>query len=45
MPAVDTDAVLVAENRDNEIDARCAVLGRRGLGVFDCPERVAVLLA
>jgi hypothetical protein len=45
MPAVDADVVFVAEGWDREIDARCAVRARLGLGVFDRPARVAVLLA
>ena len=42
---VDADVILVAKGRNREIDARCAVRARLGLGVFDRPARVAVLLA
>jgi len=45
VPAVDGDMVLVAEGRDREIDAGRALRARLGLGVFDRPARVAVLLA
>ena len=42
--AVDADVVLMAEGGDREIDARHAVLARPGLGGFDRPARLAVLL-
>ena len=45
MPAINADVVLVAEGGDGEIDARSALLARFGLGVFDRPARIAVLLA
>jgi hypothetical protein len=35
---------LVAEGRDREIDTRCTICARLGLGVFDRPGCVAVLL-
>jgi hypothetical protein len=45
MPAVDADVIFVTEGRDREIDPSCAILARFGLGVFDRPARIAVLLA
>src|SRR5215831_11559423 len=45
MPSIDADVVLVAEGRDSQIDARPALFAWLGLGVFDRPARVAVLLA
>jgi hypothetical protein len=45
VPAVDPDMVLVAEGRDREVDAGCTLRAWLGLGVFDRPARVAVLLA
>src|SRR5215813_8799722 len=45
MPSIDADVVLVAEGRDGQIDARPALCAWLGLGVFDRPARVAVLLA
>ena len=38
--------VLIAEERNRQIDGRRrSILARLGLGVFDCPARVAILLA
>ena len=38
--------VLIAEDRNRQIDGRRrAIFARLGLGVFDCPARVAILLA
>ena len=38
--------VLIAEDRNRQIDGRRrSILARLGLGVFDCPARVAILLA
>src|SRR5271156_1902462 len=45
MPAVDADMIFVAKGWDREIDARHALRARLGLGVFDRPARVAILLA
>src|SRR5215470_2205019 len=45
MPSIDADVALVAEGRDRQIDARPALFAWLGLGVFDCPARIAVLLA
>jgi len=43
--AIDRDVIFVAERRDRQVDRRqAAVLARRGLGVFNRPARVAVLL-
>src|SRR5580700_2558997 len=44
MPAINADVVLVAEGRDREIDTGRTVFTRLGLGVFDRPACVAVLL-
>src|SRR5256714_11890483 len=44
--AIERDVVLIAEDRNRQIDGRRrANLARLGLGVFDCPARVAILLA
>src|SRR5438445_6784813 len=44
--AIERDVVLIAEHRNRQIDGRRrAILARLGLGVFDCPARVAILLA
>src|SRR6202171_4466510 len=44
--AIERDVVLIAEDRNRHIDGRHrAILARLGLGVFDCPARVAILLA
>src|SRR5215471_6035081 len=45
MSAVDANVIFVAESRDREIDARHAIRAGLGLGVFDGPACVAVLLA
>ena len=45
MPAVDAEVILVAKVRDCEINPRCALGARFGLGGFDRPARIAVLLA
>ncbi len=38
--------VLIAEDRNRQIDGRRrSILARLGLGVFDCPASVAILLA
>src|SRR6202049_2047355 len=44
MPAVDADVVLVAEGWDREIDTGGTIFARLGLGVFDRPACVAILL-
>src|SRR3989440_12976679 len=45
-PRSKRDVVLIAEDRNRQIDGRRrANLARLGLGVFDCPARVAILLA
>ena len=44
MPAVDADVVLVTERWDREIDTGHTIVARLGLGVFDRPACVAVLL-
>src|SRR4030088_569233 len=39
-------AIELAEDRNRQIDGRRrSILARLGLGVFDCPARVAILLA
>src|ERR1700732_288374 len=44
--AIERDVVLIAGDRNRQIDRRRrAILARLGLGVFDCPARVAILLA
>src|ERR1700693_6320279 len=44
--AIERDVVLIAEDRNRQIDGRRrSILARLGLGVFDCPARVAILLA
>src|SRR3984893_7596839 len=44
--AIERDVVPIAEDRNRQIDRRRrAILARLGLGVFDCPARVAILLA
>src|ERR1700730_10145219 len=44
--AIERDVVLIAEDRNRQIDGRRrAILARLGLGVFDGPARVAILLA
>src|SRR5215469_17013641 len=45
MPAIDPDMVFVAESRDRQVDTGCPLFARLGLGVFDRPACVAVLLA
>ena len=45
MPAINPDVVFVAKGRDRQIDPLPAVRVMLGLGVFDRPARVAVLLA
>jgi len=43
--AIERDVVLIAEDRNRQIDGRRrSILARLGLGVFDCPARVAILL-
>ncbi len=37
--------VFIAKGRDRQVHARCTVRARLGLGVFDCPACVAILLA
>src|SRR4029077_16806393 len=40
--AIERDVVLIAEDRNRQIDRRRrSILARLGLGVFDCPARVA----
>src|SRR6202047_886677 len=44
--AIERDVVLIAEDRNRQIDGRRrSILAWLGLGVFDCPARVAILLA
>ena len=44
--AIERDVVLIAEDRNRQIDGRRrSTLARLGLGVFDGPTRVAILLA
>src|SRR6202035_5287039 len=44
--AIERDVVLIAEHRNRQIDGRRrSILARLGLGVFDGPARVAILLA
>lgn len=45
VPVVDRDVGFVAERGDRDVDPRCAVLGRLGLGDRHRPARVDVLLA
>ena len=45
MPAVDAEVIFVTKSWDCEINPRCALRAGFGLGVFDRPTRVAVLLA
>ena len=42
--AIERDVVLIAEDRNCD-GRRRSILARLGLGVFDCPARVAILLA
>jgi hypothetical protein len=44
MGAINRDVVLVAEGWDRQIDTMGAVVCWLGLGVFDCPARIAILL-
>src|SRR2546425_3924704 len=44
--AIERDVVRIAEDRNRQIDGRRrSILARLGLGGFDCPARVAILLA
>lgn len=44
MSPVDRDVIFVAKSRNSQIDARRLVLARAGLGVFNRPAGVAILL-
>jgi hypothetical protein len=44
VPPVGADVVLVAEQRDRQVDLRSPVLARLGPGVLDRPTRVPILL-
>jgi hypothetical protein len=45
VPTVHVEVIFVPEGGDREIDVRCTLLARLGLGVFDRPACVTVLLA